>query len=132
MHDTAVIGACGRRGHQPKRQPLKNFRGDTVEASRKTSEKSKVVTENKPGLNEPTTTTVDNLTRKIEQKETARCENNDFRMTARITIIAAREQTSEEPFKSKSDRRKSEQRPILRLKLFCWLRWRGVENNYGD
>ena len=66
------------------------------------------------------------------RKETVQCENNDFRETARITISAARVQNLEEPFKSKPDRRKSEQRPTLRLRLFCWLRWRGVETNHGD
>ena len=47
------------------------------------------------------------------------------------TTAAAMQLNNVEPFKSKSDRRKPEQRPILRLKLFCWLRWRVVETNFG-
>ena len=41
--------------------------GNAFEANRKTSKKSKVVTENKPGLDKPTTTTIDNLGRKQEK-----------------------------------------------------------------
>ena len=51
--------------------------GNTFEASRKTSEKSKVVNENKPDLDKPTTTTIDNLTRKKEKR----------RRDARIMIV---------------------------------------------
>ena len=39
--------------------------GDAFEVSRKNTEKPKFVTENEPNMDEPTTTTVDNLGKKF-------------------------------------------------------------------